>query len=158
MRLRALFVAGLAFGLLLGASAVGAGTASGAATSPGRFLTGPSSGKPLDIALAYLKAHKQQLGLTASDLGDLRVSDQYTDALTGTTHVYLEQRYKGIGVYNGITDVNVARDGSVINVGNRFVSNLAAAVNSASPGKEAKQGVKDAAKALGLDLKQEPKA
>jgi hypothetical protein len=69
----------------------------------------------------------------------------------------LQQRYQGIDVYNGITDINVAKDGSIINVGNRFVSNLAAAVNSSSAGHGAKQGVRDAAKGLGLDLKQELK-
>jgi len=74
--------------------------------------------------------------LTASDLGDVAVSDQYTDALKGATHIYLQQRYTGSGVYNGITDVNIAKDGGVINVGNRFVSNLAQAVNSASPGRD----------------------
>jgi Zn-dependent metalloprotease len=138
--------------------AVGAGSAGGSAASGGpvKFLTGPAAGSPLDIGLAYLKAHKQSFGLTGSDLADV-VSDRYTDARTGTTHIYLQQRYQGIDVYNGITDINVAKDGSIINVGNRFVSNLAAAVNSSSAGHGAKQGVRDAAKGLGLDLKQELK-
>jgi extracellular elastinolytic metalloproteinase len=147
------------FAALLTVPAVGAGSAGGSAASGGpvKFLTGPAAGSPLDIGLAYLKAHKQSFGLTGSDLADVVVSDRYTDARTGTTHICLQQRYQGIDVYNGITDINVAKDGSIINVGNRFVSNLAAAVNSSSAGHGAKQGVRDAAKGLGLDLKQELK-
>ena len=133
---------------LFGGSAAGSG--------PAAFLTGPSAGKPLAIARAYLKAHTRELGLRASDLSDLAVTDRYTDSTTGTTHIYFQQRYKGIGVYNGITGVHVARDGSVINVANRFVANLSSAVNAHAPARAAKQGVKDAARALGLDLKREP--
>ena len=141
--------------LILGGSAVGAGSEH-SAFAPVHFLTGPSSGQPLAIALDYLRAHKQELRLSGSDLANLAVTDQYTDSSTGTTHIYLQQRYKGIGVYNGITVVNIAKDGSVINVGNRFVPNLEAAVNSSTPVRDAARGVVDAAKALGLDLRQEP--
>ena len=55
------------------------------------------------------------------------VSDTVVSTHNGVTHVYLQQQHKGIGVYNGLINVNVARDGSVISAGNRFVSNLAAA-------------------------------
>jgi extracellular elastinolytic metalloproteinase len=159
MRLRLVVGAAATFAVLLAIPAVGAGSAGGSAASAGpvKFLTGPAAGSPLDIALSYLKAHKRSFGLTGSDLADVVVSDQYTDAASGTTHIYLQQRHKAIDVYNAITDINVAKDGSIINVGNRFVSNLAASVNSSSAGHGAKQGVRDAARGLGLDLKQEPK-
>jgi hypothetical protein len=138
---RLVLIGAATFAALLTVPAVGAGSAGGSAASGGpvKFLTGPAAGSPLDIGLAYLKAHKQSFGLTGSDLADVVVSDRYTDARTGTTHIYLQQRYQGIDVYNGITDINVAKDGSIINVGNRFVSNLAAAVNSSSAGHGAKQ-------------------
>jgi fungalysin/thermolysin propeptide len=109
--------AAAAVALIVGAPAEGAARHGRSASGPVAFLTGPRSGPPLAIALAYLKAHEQELGLTASDLSGLAVTDQYTDSGTGTTHIYFQQRYKGIGVYTGITGVNIARDGSVINVG-----------------------------------------
>jgi extracellular elastinolytic metalloproteinase len=123
---------------------------------PAPYLTGPQPGKPLTIALSYLRAHVDKLGLGVSDLSDLSVSNQYTDKSTGTTHIYLQQQYMAIGVFNGITVVNVAADGSVMNVGNRFVANLGAKVRATAPGRTAGQGVKDAAKALGINLKLEP--
>lgn len=141
---------------LVAVPAVGVGKSGPVTPDAVEFLTGPNSGNPLDIALAYIEANKQKLSLTASDLSDIVLTDQYTDADTGTTHLYFQQRHKGIGVYNGTLDVNVASNGSVINVGNRFVSNLASAVNASSPGRGPEQGVKDAAKELGLDLRQDP--
>jgi extracellular elastinolytic metalloproteinase len=137
------------------ASAAGAGK-SNSAGRPVDFLTGPTVGRPLTIALAYLSSHRGDFGLAAPDLSDLAVSDQYTDKASGTTHIYLQQRYEGIDVFDGITDVNVARDGSVINVGDRFVSDLAGKVGAATPPRGVGQGVQDAARGLGLGLGQAP--
>ena len=58
-------------------------------------------------------------------------------------------------MYNGNINVNVARNGAIINLGNSFVSNLAGAVSAAAPRLDAKQAVQAGAKALGLDLKQD---
>src|SRR5262245_23982857 len=112
----------------------------------------PPSGDALQIALGYVKGQHKQLGLTASDLGDMVVSDKYVSRHTGATHVYLVQRHKGIEVFNGILNVTVARDGSVASVGNRFVPNLNAAVNAAAPARSALQAVKDTGRHFGLTL------
>jgi hypothetical protein len=117
------------------------------------FLTGPNSGRPLQIALRYLRAHTRQLGLTPADLSEIVVVRQYSDRQTGMAHVYLEQRYRGIPVFHGILGVSIAGDGSVINVGNRFVPRLAARVNATAPSRRAAEGVKDAAHWLGLELR-----
>ena len=127
--------------------------------SPVQFLTGPNAGNPIDIALAYVKANTAQLGLTAADISDMAVTDQYTDKGTGTTHIYLRQTHAGVQVYNGNINVNVARDGAIVNLGNSFVSNLAGAVSAAArPQLDAKQAVQAGAKDLGLDLKQDLQA
>jgi len=124
--------------------------------APASYLTGPQSGNPLSIALSYLRTHADQLGLSASDLSDINVSNQYTDKSSGSTHIYLQQQHNSIGVFNAITVVNIAVDGSVMNVGNRFVANLASQVRTTAAGRAAGQGIKDAAKALGLELKSDP--
>ena len=54
---------------------------------PPGYLTGPNPGTPEEIARAYLQAHKTAYGLSDLDIGDLYVSDQYTDAHNGLTHV-----------------------------------------------------------------------
>jgi hypothetical protein len=91
---------------------------------PGGFLTAPAKGDPLDIALAYIRGHTAQLGLVADDLADFVVSDRYVSAHNGLTHLYLRQRLDGVEVFNGDINVNVTRDGRILNVGNRFVGNL----------------------------------
>lgn len=121
------------------------------------FLGEPKSGDPLEIAMKYLQQNKNLLGLTGADLLDIVVTDQYTDEHNGVTHIYLKQRYKGIEVANGNLNINIAQDGSVINLGHSFVSNLAAAVNRQSPGKNASDSVTSAANHLGLSLQKELK-
>jgi extracellular elastinolytic metalloproteinase len=151
MRIR---LALLAAGAIAAAATVLAGGASaGGPNGNVSFLTGPRTGDPVQIALDYIRGHKQQLGLTGSDLADVVVADKYASKDTGVTHIYLIQRHKGIEVFNAVLNVNVAKDGSVVNAGNRFVSNLSAAVNTASPGKAASEAVQSAANDLGLKPK-----
>jgi extracellular elastinolytic metalloproteinase len=130
-------------------------------SSPGQagdtsFLTGPQRGDPLLIAQRYLQQNVHLLGLTGADLLDVVVTDQYTDAHNGVTHIYMRQRFKGIDVANGDLSINIAADGSVINVGHSFVTNLAAAVNRQAPRRTAPQAVAGAARHLGLTLTQAP--
>ncbi|HET9316714.1 MAG TPA: M36 family metallopeptidase [Vicinamibacteria bacterium] len=103
-------------------------TAQAAPRHPGdtSFLTGPQSGAPLDLALKYVRAHAQDYGLRESDLADMVVTRQSTSNVSGITRIVLTQRFNGIEVWNGVISIAVARDGSIINLGNNFVSNLAA--------------------------------
>lgn len=117
-----------------------------------RFVTGPNDGDALEIALNYIRRNTQALGLTGADLRDVVVTDHYVSAHNGVTHVYLRQRYNGIDVNGADMNINVAADGSIVNIGNHFVSNLAAAVNAQSPGSGATQAIESAARHLGLTL------
>ena len=98
---------------------------------------GPSAGAqtadPADIAVAYVEANSAAFGLTAADVSDMSVVDQVLSSHTGVTHVYLQQRHRGIPVATGIVNVNVARDGTVLSAGNRFVADLAAATAGQDP-------------------------
>ena len=95
------------------------------ASRPARFLTGPSSGDPVEIAQRFVAENRASYRLEASDLSDQIVESRYVSRNNGVTHVYLHQRLEGIEVYNAVLNVNVARDGRIINVGNRFVTGLA---------------------------------
>ena len=117
-----------------------------------RFLTGPNSGRPQDIALAYIRQHSGRLGLVASDLADMVVKYQYESRHNQVTHLYLRQRIDGIEVYNGDININIDRQGRIINLGNRFVSNVARAVQSRSATLTAPEAVEQAAHALNLTL------
>ncbi len=104
-----------------------------AGAGPMRFLTRAAEGDPLEIAMRYIQSHRQDLGLTEADLAGMLVRDRYVTKHNGVTHIYLQQRLDGIEVWNGQIGVNIASDGSIINVNNGFVGNLAANVNTGSP-------------------------
>ncbi|MEM9598630.1 MAG: M36 family metallopeptidase, partial [Acidobacteriota bacterium] len=136
--------------VLLGTLAAAGAHAAPAGESPVRFLTGPQAGEPVDLALGYLNANREAFGLSASDLADMVIVDHYRTRHNGVTHVYLRQRLDGVEVWNGDININVARDGSIINLGNRFVSDLAGRAVSRSPGIDAETAVQRAATHLGL--------
>lgn len=121
-----------------------------AKSNPIQFLTGAQQGVPLDLAKAYLAEHRQSLGLTAADVEDMVISDHYQTRHNGVTHIYFNQRHAGIPVWNGLININVARDGSIINLGNRFVSDLAGQVNSTAPSLAPEVAITSAAAHLGL--------
>ncbi|MDO3703075.1 M36 family metallopeptidase [Micromonospora sp. C28SCA-DRY-2] len=88
------------------------------------FLTGPTDGAPTEIAMAYLRAHPAEYGVRAGDLTDLAVASSYTSRHNGVTHVNLAQRYQDLEVFGATATVNVARDGSVVFVGDSLVTGL----------------------------------
>ena len=122
----------------------------------GVFLTGPQQGSALDIALGYVQRNQADLGLTDADVAELIVSYEYVTQHNGVTHIYLQQQRQGIDVFNGVINVNVAADGSIINLHNGFVANLGAeALNAAAPTLTAVEAVAAAAQNLGLQLSQD---
>jgi hypothetical protein len=124
--------------------------------SPGdvSFLTGPNEGAPLDIIHNYINNNRSALGLSAADLADLVVTDQYTDAHNSTTHIYLRQRHAGIEVFNGNISAHVAADGAIINLYSDFVSGLAGAVNTTSAAVSPEAAASAAAAAMDLTVSQ----
>jgi extracellular elastinolytic metalloproteinase len=141
--------AGVALVALLG---VFAGNAMAAAPGkPVAFLTGPNTGNPLAIARGYLEQNKQALGLSSQDIAGALVTDQYTSSHNGVTHIYMRQQYQGLEVHSANININIAADGSVINVGNRFVPDIDTAINTTAPFLNRGEAISAAAYSLGLD-------
>lgn len=88
------------------------------------FTTSAQNQKALQIANDYLTENKATLGFTDTDIADLEITDNYTDAHNGVTHVYLQQKYNGIEIKNAVTGFHYKEDGSVIHVANRFQKKL----------------------------------
>src|SRR6185369_6044566 len=78
------------------------------------FLSGPQKGDKLSIAQAFLAAHADELHVTPADLASAIVTDQYTDADTGITHIYMRQTAHGVPIINANLDIHLMPDGSVI--------------------------------------------
>lgn len=121
----------------------------------GGFLTGAQKGQPLHLALKYLKANAQSLGLTSAEIDRSVVTDQYTDTDTGVTHIYLRQTFNGLEVVNADLSIHITKDGKIAAIGGGFVPNLKA-TNSVKPKFSALTAVNRAASKLGLHVKNEP--
>lgn len=130
-------------------------SASAAQLAPGAvpLLTGPQQGESDAIALAYLADQRQALGLTVADVADKRLADSYQSSHNGIHHFYWRQQFQGIDVYNSNLAINVAADGSIINLHNQFVSDLASKVSITEPGIDATAAIGFAASALGTSLR-----
>lgn len=104
----------------------------------------------VDVASDYVQKNFRQLGLTGSDVHDMVVTSVVPSRHTGVTHVYFQQTHRGIGVYNGILNVNVGADGQVLGAGSRFVSGLASAAAGQNPKRTVSAAAAAAAGHLGL--------
>jgi len=103
-----------------------------------------------DAAREYVTSNRQQFGLTGSDTNDMAISSTVDSAHNGVTHVYLQQRYRGIDVWDAILTVSIGADGRVISAGSRFVSNIASAAGGQQPRRTAELAAGDAAGHLRL--------
>jgi hypothetical protein len=88
-------------------------------------LTSPSSSEPIDIAINYLKAKAADFGATANDFNHYFLTNQYTDAHNGVTHIYLQQKFNGLPVADAHANVHITSRGEVLSAGANFVRNLA---------------------------------
>lgn len=73
----------------------------------------------LEIAKKYLISHHKNIRLTTDELV---ISSIHTSAQSGVTHVYFNQSFNGINIYNAISNVAIARSGKIIYANDRFVS------------------------------------
>lgn len=101
-------------------------------------------------ALKFVKQNKQQFGLTGSDLGELEVLSVIPAGENGVSHIYLQQRYRGIEVAYGIFTVNLTATGEVLNPGHRFIDHIAAKAGSQNAKKNPVAAVAAAAEHVGL--------
>lgn len=104
-----------------------------------------------DVALEHVRGHKQDFGLSGSDINEIVVSSTVVSDHNGVTHVYLQQQYRGIDVWNGILNIGV-KDAAVISAASRFTANIAASAG----GQSARKIAVDAAGAAAAHVKLKP--
>ena len=68
------------------------------------------------------------LGLSKEDLGNVIISDSYTDRIAGTRMIYLQQAFKGIPVYNQL-QVLAFKSGSLVSRSGSFIASIGKKVN-----------------------------
>src|SRR5687768_7730557 len=95
-------------------------------------------------AIQYLRDRAEDLGLTPGDLADLGITS-VVSTHTGTTHVYLRQRFGGVDVHGADINVNVTAAREVLGgFGSSFVPNLERAVAAHAPAIEAVDAARNA--------------
>ncbi len=102
-----------------------------------------------EVALADIRDNPGKYKVTAADVEELAVSDAYTSADNGVTHVYVRQTKGGTPIAGSAATVNVGPAGTVVHAGSRLVKGVAAAT-SGSAQLSAAQAFRSAAVALHL--------
>jgi hypothetical protein len=95
-----------------------------------------------------LNQHKNELGLNPDDLAEYAVSNAYNTEHLHITHVYLQQKYQDINVFNGILNLNL-KDDLLVSFGNRWIADLHSRNLSPVPDVSAQSAVELAAANLG---------
>ncbi|TNE57323.1 MAG: DUF11 domain-containing protein [Bacteroidetes bacterium] len=117
-----------------------------------QFLQAQSAdlSKEKETALRFLQANPTQFNLEAQDVSDVRITDAYVSRHNGVTHVWVQQQYAGIPVYNALFGLHVKPDGSVLHLGHRFVPQLSGRVNTTLPSLGAARALEVAMQQLGF--------
>ncbi len=84
------------------------------------------------IAIDYLVANQQKLGLDANDLSQAIVTDEYVSKHNGVTHIYLMQQYEGVSIYNARINFAIDKSGVVRAANGEFFGQLSSNVMSSS--------------------------
>ena len=91
------------------------------------------------------------LSVTNKSDSNFIISSSYADASTGLSHVYLQQTYMGIPVYNQIKSLTFL-NGDLQYIAGNFISNIANVTNQATPTFSAKEAIKNVATHLRLSI------
>ncbi len=78
----------------------------------------------VDTAMDYVRQHASDYGLTANDLNDYVLTDQYTTDHLGISHIYFRQKHEGLEIRDANLNVNIRLDGTFVSAGNRFISGI----------------------------------
>ena len=109
------------------------------------FLTGPSNAPATEIAESFLARNLQLLGLSASDLSEQRYTRNAKSQNNGVTHLIIQQQVDGIDVFGGQVQINITKEGRVLNVSGEPMPNVHASVNSYSAALTAEDAINTAA-------------
>lgn len=104
------------------------------------------------VAISILEADAENLGLSKADVKDVLVTDSYTSKHNGVTHVYLNQTFKGIPVYEAHSNYNITKENKVAFSRNEFVPNLKSKIVNTDVSINAEQALTFAARNLDIPI------
>ncbi|WP_452223982.1 T9SS-dependent M36 family metallopeptidase [Lacinutrix chionoecetis] len=80
----------------------------------------------------WLDKNKEKYNLSENDLSNLLVSDAYFSKKSRINHVYVNQAYQDVKIYNAISSVAV-KENYVFYYDNGFIPNIASKINTVTP-------------------------
>jgi len=99
----------------------------------------------------FLDSHKAELGISDSDIRNAVIADMYQSKHNGVTHIYYNQAYKGIPVYNAILNLNITEEDEVLFYHNGFIPELESKVNTGKSLVRAQDAIQSSALYLGIE-------
>ena len=85
-----------------------------------------------ELIINYLNDNKVRYGLLDEDLQSLLVTDAYKSESTDINHVYVNQSYEGIKIYNAVSSVAI-KNNVVFYFSNRLLANVNSKINTTTP-------------------------
>lgn len=111
----------------------------------------------LQLAKAHLLENPGKGDWLETDFAEAEITDQYTSKHNGVTHVYVQQKYQGVPVYNAIAGVHVrSTDSKVFFHTNRFFDHLSTRVVATSVKIPAERALYVVSNDLGISLTKKP--
>lgn len=80
----------------------------------------------------YLSDNTNNLGLSASDIKEWKITNEVFSKQSKVTHVYIQQQYKGIPIFNAVSNISI-KDNKVFYFANSFIKDLSSKVNATIP-------------------------
>ncbi|MDP5169364.1 MAG: T9SS-dependent M36 family metallopeptidase [Bacteroidia bacterium] len=86
-----------------------------------------------EVAISYIQQKHDDFGLTAEDLGELLITDEYVSGKSGNTHIYLRQAHQGIGIYGANMNICLGKNQEVLVLHNAAFQGIASRIRHTSP-------------------------
>ncbi|WP_298341178.1 T9SS-dependent M36 family metallopeptidase [uncultured Algibacter sp.] len=103
-----------------------------------------SKSKYAGIITSYLNSSENASKVSNSDLSDIYVNKELFSEKTGIANVYLNQRFKGIKIFNSISVVGI-KNNKVFHYADKFKSNIESKINTSTPSLTKEQAIQKAA-------------
>ncbi|MEM7105484.1 MAG: T9SS-dependent M36 family metallopeptidase [Bacteroidota bacterium] len=103
----------------------------------------------IDIIAAYLEGNQKSINYSDTDMLDWRVYDSHTSKQSGAEHVYIQQYFNNVEIYNGVANFAL-KDGKVAHFGNSLETDISKRINRAKPAISAESAIRKAVQQLSL--------
>ena len=116
-------------------------------TSP---LTDASTAPAQDIAIGFLRSRLALFNLEEKDLTEAKFSRDFVTQHNGLTHLTVQLRIQGIDVFGSAVNINIDRNGRILNVAGELVPKLTDSIGAPNPTLSSAAAIQLASQAAGV--------